>query len=133
MVDEGDIILWHPRLIHGSSGQAKEGISRKSITAHYYPKGFVRGGHDETMLTGTAQYQKLAKKHSGSMKKGYLIGERLNRFERFVFSGRGLLKSVLGGRRNLEHTLMNSADFLIRRFHLSYSRLQFLTLSSPFC
>ena len=111
LVEEGDIILWHPRLIHGSSGQAKEGISRKSITAHYYPSGFVRGGNDETILTGSAEYQKLAKKHSGSRKIGYAISERLNPFERFIFSGKGLLKSALGGRRNLEHTLMDSSRF----------------------
>lgn len=108
LVGEGDIVLWHPRLIHGSSGQIKEGISRKSITAHYYPKGYVRGGNDHTMITGTVEYQSLAQKHSGSIKAGYTISERLNRFERLIFSGRGLLKFAFGGRRNLEHTLMNS-------------------------
>ena len=111
LVEEGDVILWHPRLIHGSSGQMKVGISRKSITSHYYPKGYVRGGNDETIITGTKEYQYLAQKHSGSLKTGYAISERLNSYEKLIFSARGLLKRFLGGRRNLEHTLMNSSRF----------------------
>jgi phytanoyl-CoA hydroxylase len=33
----GDVLFWHPRLLHGSSTQKIQGHSRKSLTAHFYP------------------------------------------------------------------------------------------------
>ena len=34
-IQKGDVLFWHPNLIHGSSSQNTEGYSRKSLTAHY--------------------------------------------------------------------------------------------------
>lgn len=42
-LNKGDILLWHPFLIHGSSHQCKEGFSRKSLTAHYNPRSLNKG------------------------------------------------------------------------------------------
>lgn len=36
-LNKGDVLFWHPRLLHGSSIQKISGHSRKSLTAHYYP------------------------------------------------------------------------------------------------
>ena len=41
-VPAGSLILWHSSLIHGSTPNIDPSLSRKSITAHYYPLGMAR-------------------------------------------------------------------------------------------
>ena len=36
---KGDVLLWHPSLMHGASLQKDSAYSRKSLTSHYYPYG----------------------------------------------------------------------------------------------
>lgn len=36
-VNKGDLILWHSKLIHGSTLSTANNLTRKSITAHYFP------------------------------------------------------------------------------------------------
>jgi phytanoyl-CoA hydroxylase len=36
-LNKGDILLWHPYLIHGAFNSSNESLSRKSFTSHYYP------------------------------------------------------------------------------------------------
>jgi phytanoyl-CoA hydroxylase len=36
---KGDVLLWHPYLIHGAFQCLDESLSRKSFTSHYYPLG----------------------------------------------------------------------------------------------
>lgn len=36
-IDKGDIIIWHPYLIHGALNCQNSNLSRKSFTSHYYP------------------------------------------------------------------------------------------------
>lgn len=36
-LDKGDILLWHPLLIHGAFNAEDESLSRKSFTSHFYP------------------------------------------------------------------------------------------------
>ena len=61
---KGDLLLWHPSLIHGSSLQISKGFSRKSLTAHYYPINFLRGGGGINSIKDE-KYQKnlLGKSH----------------------------------------------------------------------
>ena len=46
-IRKGDVLFWHPNLIHGSSLQNKDGYSRKSLTAHYFPINYKKclGGY----------------------------------------------------------------------------------------
>ena len=37
LLDKGDILLWHPYLIHGAFDCVDESMSRKSFTSHFYP------------------------------------------------------------------------------------------------
>ena len=37
ILSKGDLVLWHPNLIHGASKVINPKFSRKSITAHYLP------------------------------------------------------------------------------------------------
>ena len=50
---KGDLLLWHPSLIHGSTLQQKEGASRKSITAHYHPVELLRSKGGENKIEST--------------------------------------------------------------------------------
>ena len=36
------LFFWHPFLLHGSSSQRSKGFTRKSLTAHYHPKKYLR-------------------------------------------------------------------------------------------
>lgn len=55
-VDKGDVIFWHPFLIHGAADNLNPKFSRKSLTGHYYPSEFA------TILDG----KKKAPTHSVS-------------------------------------------------------------------
>lgn len=39
-LNKGDILLWHPFLVHGAFSCQDESLSRKSFTSHFYPYGF---------------------------------------------------------------------------------------------
>jgi phytanoyl-CoA hydroxylase len=39
LLGRGDILIWHPYLIHGALAQTDASLSRKSFTSHFYPKG----------------------------------------------------------------------------------------------
>jgi len=53
LLNKGDILLWHPFLIHGSLSQVKPEFSRKSLTAHYYPLGVSRKNNDKRVLSSS--------------------------------------------------------------------------------
>ena len=38
-VEKGDIVLWHSLLFHGALNSTDKNLSRKSLTAHYFPIG----------------------------------------------------------------------------------------------
>ncbi|QNI72768.1 phytanoyl-CoA dioxygenase family protein [Synechococcus sp. NOUM97013] len=54
---KGDVLFWHPSLLHGSSNQRTEGHSRKSLTAHYYPVTYKRGGRGKSSEFSSKDYQ----------------------------------------------------------------------------
>jgi ectoine hydroxylase-related dioxygenase (phytanoyl-CoA dioxygenase family) len=39
LLRRGDVLIWHPYLIHGAFSQTDASQSRKSFTSHFYPKG----------------------------------------------------------------------------------------------
>ncbi len=40
MPNKGDILIWNSLVLHGAHKPSNKNSSRKSITSHYYPKGF---------------------------------------------------------------------------------------------
>ena len=36
-INNGDVVFWNSKLVHGSTKQKTKGYSRKSLTAHYFP------------------------------------------------------------------------------------------------
>ena len=41
-IDKGDVILWHPFLVHGGFSNRDPRFSRKSLTSHFFPYGAKR-------------------------------------------------------------------------------------------
>lgn len=44
-IRKGDVLFWHPSLIHGAFTNVNPQHSRKSFTAHYLPAGYRQSGH----------------------------------------------------------------------------------------
>jgi phytanoyl-CoA hydroxylase len=42
LLKKGDVLFWHPSLVHGADSVRDERYSRKSLTSHYYPVGYMR-------------------------------------------------------------------------------------------
>jgi len=42
LLKKGDVLFWHPNLVHGADSVEDERYSRKSLTSHYYPVGYLR-------------------------------------------------------------------------------------------
>jgi phytanoyl-CoA hydroxylase len=42
LLKKGDVLFWHPNLVHGADTVQDERYSRKSLTSHYYPVGYLR-------------------------------------------------------------------------------------------
>lgn len=103
---KGDILFWHPNLIHGSSNQEFKGFSRKSLTAHYYPISFKQGGGGVETKIGTDSYKKNIKKTMSKMTKfdGLPIYSS-NNWEIIKHSTKGLVK-YFTGYKNSENYLM---------------------------
>jgi len=41
LAKKGDVLIWHANLIHGGKPIAREGLTRKSLVAHYFGKGVL--------------------------------------------------------------------------------------------
>lgn len=53
LLEKGDVLFWHPSLIHGSFSQTDVNCSRKSLTAHYYPLGFGKKHDNKAFPSNT--------------------------------------------------------------------------------
>lgn len=42
LLKKGSVLFWHPCLLHGALNSTTAGLSRKSLTAHYYPLGMAK-------------------------------------------------------------------------------------------
>ena len=108
---KGDLLLWHPSLIHGSSLQESKGFSRKSLTAHYYPINFLRGGGGINSIKNK-NYQKIVKKQNSSMRSyGYPIMTRSSKKEIFKFATIGIIKFAFSALLNKPKNLMNRKNY----------------------
>ena len=54
LLKKGDVLFWHPSLLHGALDPANDKHSRKSLTSHYYPLGCARKGDDDALLGDSA-------------------------------------------------------------------------------
>ena len=108
---KGDLLIWHPSLIHGSSSQFKNGFSRKSLTAHYHPVDLLRGGGGVNESISKIYNKKLIKQKKDMRSYGYSIKTRSNKNFIIKFAAIGLIKYLLGGILNKPKNLMNRKNY----------------------
>ncbi len=112
VLEKGDVLLWHPSLIHGSSQQKNVGASRKSLTAHYYPTKYLRGGGGINNKDRTKSYlNKLRKQQRSSRTYGYPISCRSSRRSILKFVSIGIVKYILNDFLNNPKNLMNRKHY----------------------
>jgi len=91
LLRKGDVLFWHPSLLHGALNQTDERRSRKSLTSHYYPMGVARKGDDAALLDASA-LRRLRRLLSYPVRHdGQPIYSIHNGFSTFVFNCAGLL------------------------------------------
>jgi len=108
---KGDLLIWHPSLIHGSSLQKNKGFSRKSLTAHYHPCDLLRSKGGTKTLNKNEYQKKLLKQKKQMRSFGYPISARASKREIIKFSSIGLTKYLLGGILNKPKNLMNRKNY----------------------
>lgn len=107
---KGDVLLWHPYLLHGSSPQVSAGSSRKSLTAHYHPSSLLRGGKGVSSSTSTDTYKlTLAQQRKDMRSFGFPIFSSSTR--------RQIFKTSLHGLRKIYGTLPNPTSMIMNRDH----------------
>ncbi len=103
---KGDVLFWHPSLLHGSSNQKVNGFSRKSLTAHYHPISFKQGGGGVETEINSFNYKKSVETTISKMRKlNNLPIYTWNRWETMKSSAKGLIK-YFTGIKNSENSLM---------------------------
>jgi phytanoyl-CoA hydroxylase len=75
-IDKGDVILWHPFLIHGGFSNQDPHFSRKSLTSHFFPYGAKRRDQIATPLESTINPRVLRVKRSHDVLLNLLIYAR---------------------------------------------------------
>lgn len=103
---KGDVLFWHPNLIHGSSNQEHNGFSRKSLTAHYHPICLKRGGGGIETKIDTHEYKKNIQNTMYKITKfDKMPIYSSNNWETIKYSLKGLIKYYTGY-KNSENSLM---------------------------
>ena len=110
-LNKGDLLLWHPSLIHGSSLQEDKGFSRKSLTAHYYPINFLRGGGGINSINDKRYKKRLIRQQASMRSYGYPIMARSSRREIFKFATIGVTKFIFSSVLNKPKNLMNRKNY----------------------
>ena len=111
LLKKGDLLLWHPSLIHGSTLQKEKGYSRKSLTAHYYPINFLRGGGGKNSIMDNIYEKKLIKEKSSMRSYSYPIMARSSRREITKFATIGIIKFIFSALLNKPKNLMNRKNY----------------------
>ena len=108
---KGDVLFWHPSLLHGSSLQKIEGFSRKSLTAHYHPSELLRGGGGAKTALNKKYYKNVNIQKNSMRNYGYEISARSSRRSILKFSLIGLTKYLFGKFLNSPKNLMNRKNY----------------------
>ena len=108
---KGDLLLWHPSLIHGSTLQQKEGASRKSLTAHYHPSDLLRSKGGVKDIEPNDYKLKLKKQKESMRSFGHNINSRASRKDILKFATIGIIKHFVGGVLNNPKNLMNRKNY----------------------
>lgn len=59
ILKKGDVLFWHPSLIHGALEQEDPKYSRKSLTSHYYPLGVAKRGSENAAINRPNKFKQF--------------------------------------------------------------------------
>ena len=109
-LNKGDVLFWHPSLFHGSSTQKIDGFSRKSLTAHYFPIDYLKGGGGKNNSLKDKKYiEELNIQKKSYRSYGFSICESRKKRDIFIFCLKGIAHYF--SRINSPHTLMNRDNY----------------------
>ncbi len=113
LLKKGDVLFWHPSLLHGATLQNKKGKTRKSLTAHYFPTNYLKGGGGKNSNFESKEYQnELIKQNNKIRTFGYPISADSSRRDCLIFSAKGVLKYLLN--INKRKMLMNRKNYSLK-------------------
>lgn len=109
-LEKGDVLFWHPFLFHGSSSQKIKGSSRKSLTAHYFPSHFLKGGGGQDKDPKSEIYKTELKLQQKKYRDyGFPIFSTKRRRDNLSFYIKGLIHYIF--HENKPHKLMNRRNY----------------------
>ena len=91
--------------------QTNKGFSRKSLTAHYYPTNFLRGGGGINSKKNEEYQKRLIRQKSSMRSYGYPILARSSRKEIIKFAIIGITKFIFSYFLNKPKNLMNRKNY----------------------
>ena len=74
-LDKGDILLWHPFLIHGASNCQNPSFSRKSFTSHFYPAGMKAKDTESKKLLSIYDHDNVKKTINENLYSAYRFND----------------------------------------------------------
>ena len=96
LLKKGDVLFWHPWLLHGALDQANEQHSRKSLTSHYYPLGFARKDEDAALAVDSVARRLRRALDYPVRRAGLPLYSIKNRYATFMFNAAGWLSYAWG-------------------------------------
>ena len=106
LINKGDVVFWHPLLLHGSSNQKIKGKSRKSLTAHYFPINYLKGGGGLNDKLRNSEYKNKLKIQNRYLRYySYPISTSKRFRSKLYFSLLGIYKFLIT--KNLPFMIMN--------------------------
>ena len=110
LLKKGDVLFWHPLLIHGATNQLIDGRTRKSLTAHYFPKSLLQGRRGETTSPKTKEYKKKVELRNKRIRYfNYPIASNISRKRCIAWSIKGIINYFLTSNKTFD--LMNRKNY----------------------
>ncbi|MBL93183.1 MAG: hypothetical protein CMH56_15390 [Myxococcales bacterium] len=106
MLRKGDLLLWHPFLLHGSESCENEAHSRKSFTSHFFPLGFARDMKGETSSPVEVLRRDLNRLEPTFNRNIFQIHD----VNPYIFTGKGILKALLQNREAIKDMRRSSYE-----------------------
>ena len=91
ILSKGDLLLWHPFLLHGAESCQDENQSRKSFTSHFYPLGFARDTKEKPLGPIKELKKDLDKLVPTANENIFQMCEE----NPYISTGKGILKALL--------------------------------------
>ena len=111
LLKKGDVLFWHPLLIHGATNQKTIGNSRKSLTAHYYPKSLLQGRRGAKSNPKSKDYKRKLQLRNKKIRyfNNHPIASNVSRKRCISWSIKGALKYFLTSNKTFD--LMNRKNY----------------------